>query len=180
MLDLILLEISILIMCIYIVFKMRHGLHIFQLESYKHTRYNKWINKNKSDVFNIRELMLIIPVIIAVFNIRAALIVQIVVMFLMWISRDIYTEKKPLVVTTRIKRNYIIAIIILLVLAVLANVLFIKQENTILKMLFVYIIDLFVFLTMYLVYLVDIIDKPVQLLINRKFYNMAKNKLMHI
>ena len=96
MIEFILLEISMALMSLYLIFKLRHGLHIFQLESYKPERYNTWMKKNKDDLINIRELLLIVPLIILPFNLRISLIIQNVVLILMWLSRNIYHERKTL------------------------------------------------------------------------------------
>ena len=102
--NLILLEILLVLTLAYFLFKLRHSFHMFQLESYKLERYRRWMKENKSTLINIRELLLLIPVPILLFNERIALVIQIIILILMWLSRDIYKEKKPLVITKRIKR----------------------------------------------------------------------------
>lgn len=176
MTDLILLEVSFILMIIYFLFKLRHGFHMFQLESYKPERYRTWMKTNKSDLINIRELLFLIPLIALFINKRIALIVQIILLVLMWISRNIYKEKKPLVITSRIKRLYITSVTIIIVLMMITSILFIKC-NIYAQAIGVLILDVLMFLSMYFVFIVNFINTPIEDSINKKFYNMAKSKL---
>lgn len=176
MTNLILLEIALILMFVYFLFKLRHGFHMFQLESYKPERYKKWMKNNKTDLINIRELLLLIPLVALIFNIKISLILQIIITILMWISRNIYNEKKPLVITARVKRLYITSILIMLLVMATINIFFIK-ENTYLLIISFLVADIIIFLSMYFVKLANKLNMPIEQNINNKFYKKAKLKL---
>ena len=149
---------------------------MFQLESYKPERYRTWINKNKKDIFITRELLLFLPLIILIFHQMAGLITQIVIMILLWFSRDIYQEKKPLVVTKRVKRQYTTAGLIAAIFVALNSVAAFKF-GMIIQIIMMFIFDLLIFLSMYLVFIIHVVNLPIENSINKKFYKTAENKL---
>ena len=176
MTNLILLEISLVFMMIYFLSKLRHVFHMFQLESYKSERYRRWMKDHKDDLINIRELLLIIPLIIIPFSQKAAFISQIVILILMWLSRNIYQEKKPLVITKRIKRLYVTSTILVVLLIAFNNILFI-QCSVYWQLMGLLLYDLMIFFSAYLIFLINKTNAPIENAINKKFYNMAKRKL---
>ena len=161
----ILLNIFIIISYIYILYKSKHAYHMLQLESYKNKRYIKWINNNKT--IKIKELVLLIPSIIIFLNLKLGLIINIIWMLILSIFRNKYTEKKPLVVTTRIKRMYITEILILILLSVLVNL----YNN------FIILINILIILSYIFILLINIINLPIEKSIQLKYYKKAKNKL---
>ena len=60
MIDYILLNILFLIMFMYYIYKLKHGFHMLQLESYINSRYKTWMNNNKKEKFTLRDLLLIL------------------------------------------------------------------------------------------------------------------------
>ncbi len=176
MINVILLECALVLMSLYYFYKLRRGFHMFQLESYKPERYRTWMKKNKKDIFCIRELLLIIPLVIFIFYQTAGLITQIVIMVLLWLSRDIYKEKKPLVVTKRVKRQYITAGLIAIIFIAICNIAVFKF-GLVVQTIGIFVFDLIIFLSMYLVFVVQTINSPVENSINKKFYKKAENKL---
>lgn len=167
MINYILLNISLLILFLYVFQKIKHGLHMLQLEYYKNDRYFTWMKKNKSKVFSIRDLLLLIPVALIIVNPTIALIINIIVAVLLYLSRNIYKEKKPLVETGRIKRVYITEAIIFLILLIISN------WNFYLLIL----IDIYVVFAYYVVIILNSINKPIEKLIQKKFVKKAKTKL---
>lgn len=180
--DYILINIYLIILYIYYLHKMKHGFHILQLESYKNERYRRWINENKNKIFKKRELLLIIPLIFIFVNKIIAGIIGIIIATLLYLSRDIYKEKKPLVITKRIKRMYITSTILFIAFVVIANI-FIKEifENlTICNFILtitLMLINILIILSTYVIILVNKINKPIEDSINKGFYNKAKKKL---
>ena len=71
LLNYILLEIVLSILFIYMHTKIRHGVHMLQLEYYKNDRYKSWIKKNKKVVFSLRDVLLFIGTIVTLINIKA-------------------------------------------------------------------------------------------------------------
>ena len=65
----ILLNLSIILFAVYFYKKIRHGLHILQLENYYNDRYAVWMKKNIKTVLNIKIIgMLAIPIILLAIN----------------------------------------------------------------------------------------------------------------
>lgn len=176
MANIITLEISQILMLFYFLFKLRHGLHMFQLESYKPERYRTWMQKNKKQKINIREVLLFIPLMILPMNPLVSFIIQIIVVSLLWFSRDIYHEKKPLVITKRVKRQYMTAIILIAVFISLNTVAVIK-EWWYLAIIALFLFDLSIILSLYFIYVIHVINLPTEKIIQNKFYQMAKRKM---
>ena len=163
----ILLIIFIVISFTYILYKSRHAYHMLQLESYKNKRYIKWIRNNKT--IQIKELILIIPSIILFFNLKIGLIINIIWMLILKLFKNKYVEKKPLVVTARVKRMYVTEIVLLILIGILMNI----YNNIYLLLLLNWII---IFLYIFIL-LINIINSPIEKLVQLKFYNKAKRKL---
>ena len=161
----ILLNIFIIISYIYILYKSRHGYHMLQLESYKNERYIKWIKNNKT--IKIKELILIIPSVILFFNFKLGLIINIIWMLILELFRNKYTEKKPLVVTARIKRMYTTEILILILIGVIINL-----YNNLSILLNILVIFSYIFIL-----LINILNSPIEKSIQLKYYKKAKNKI---
>ena len=152
---------------IYLIYKSRHAYHMLQLESYKNERYIKWIKKNK--VVKIKELLLIIPSIIIFFNFNIGIIINIVYILFLILIKEKHTEKKPLVITPRIKRMYFTVIVLSIIIWVLSNI-FTAQY-------FVILFNLIIILSYLFILLINILNSPIEKLIQKKYYNSAKKKL---
>ena len=178
----ILINIFLIILYVYYLHKIKHGFHILQLESYKNERYKRWINENKNLIIKRRELLLIVPSILIYINKTLAIIVGIIIALLLYISRDIYIEKKPLIITKRVKRMYVTSSIIFIILAILANIfekLVLKSQilNNILLSIALIAENALVIFSIYVVILINKINEPIENNINKSFYNEAKRKL---
>ncbi len=161
------LNIFLLLAIIYILYKSRHAYHMLQLESYKNKRYLRWMKNNKT--LFIRELILLIPMIITIFNQKAGLILNAVWLIILIIFRRKNTEKKPLVITNRIKRMYFTEIILLLAILFISNIYFNVYLATTINLLIIF--------SYIYILLIDIINSPIEKLVQLKFYNRAKRKL---
>ena len=163
----ILLNISLLIIFSYIFTKIRHGLHMLQLEYYKNDRYKSWMKKNKKQVYSLRDLLLFISTIACLINLRMGLILNIIFGVLLFISRNIYKEKKPLVVTGRIKRMYATELIIFAILLFASNI----------NIYLLFLVDLVTIFAYYIVIIVNIVNIPIEKSIQEKFVRRAKKTL---
>lgn len=161
----ILANVFIIFSYIYIVLKSKHAYQILQLESYKNERYIKWIKNNKT--IKIKELFLIIPSIIIFFNLKIGLIINTIWMLILIVFKNKYTEKKPLVITARIKRMYITEALILILIGVISNF-----YNNLIILLNILTIFSYVYIL-----LINFINSPIEKIIQLKYYNMAKKKL---
>lgn len=167
MIDYILLNLFFIVALIYISYKCRHGYHMLQLESYKNKRFLKWMKNNKTILY--REIILLIFMIISIFYKNIGLILSIIWILILIAFRAKYTEKKPLVITARIKRMYFTEKLILLIIIILANIF----KNTYLTIFF----DIVIVFTYIYVLFINIINSPIEKIIQYKFYNKAKKKL---
>lgn len=167
MINYILLEILLVLLYIYMHTKVRHGVHMLQLEYYKNDRYTNWINKNKKVVFSLRDILMFIGTTITILNLRVGLIISIFILLLLLLGRNIFKEKKPLVITGRVKRIFFTETIIFLLIAVLTNV----------NILYLILANVLVILAYHLVILVNILNKPIEKLVQEKFVIKAKKKL---
>ena len=163
----ILLNIFIIISYIYILYKSRHAYHMLQLESYKKERYIKWLKNNKT--IKIKELILLIPSIILIFSMKLGLIINSIWILILILFRNKYTEKKPLVITARIKRMYLTEILLLIIIGIILNL-----YNNIYLVLLLNIIIIFSYI---FILLINMINTPIEKAIQLKYYNMAKAKL---
>ena len=146
---------------------------MLQLESYMNDRYKSWMNKNKKEKITIRDLLLLIPTVIVIFNTFAGLIAGVISTILLYFSRQIYKIKKPLVYTKRVKRLFITGTIIFVIPAITGNV-FINTKGLSIVLA---ILSLIVILSTYLIMLINSINKPIEKSINKGFVNKAKKKL---
>ena len=167
MINKILLEVLLILLYIYMHTKVRHGVHMLQLEYYKNDRYNNWINKNKKVVFSLRDILMFIATIVTILNVKAGLIFSIFIALLLLLARNIFKEKKPLVITGRVKRIFTVETLIYLVVAVLANI----------NILFVILANILVVLAYYLVIVVNGLNQPIEKMIQEKFVRKAKKTL---
>lgn len=167
MINYILLEILLSLLYIYMHTKVRHGVHMLQLEYYKNERYINWIKKNKKVVFSLRDILMFIGTTITILNIRIGLIINIIILLLLILARNIFKEKKPLVITGRVRRIYFTEIIIFILVTILSNI----------NILFLIIANILVVVAYYMVILVNIINTPLEKAIREKFVIKAKKKL---
>ena len=152
----------------------RHGLHILQLEHYYTDRYVKWMQKNSKNIFNVKKIgMLIISSIVLGlgFN-KIGYALTIITYLVLIFTLKKRKEKKPFVITARVKRQFITYIIIILILIGIVNVF-----NDIYSIV---VLNLFAAISYIFVYVVAIINKPIEKLINNRFCKKAKLKLNSI
>ena len=149
----------------YILYKSRHAYHMLQLESYRNERYLKWMKKNNALLQ--KDLLTFIPMIVFFFNFKVAMAINIVWMLLLLMFKVQYIEKKPLVITSRVKRMYFTEGIILLILLVVSNI----------NSKFILVADALVIFIYLFILLINIINSPVEKLIQLKFYKKAQKKL---
>ena len=167
MINYILLEVLLILLYIYMHTKVRHGVHMMQLEYYKNDRYKNWINKNKKVVFSLRDILMFIGTTIIILNMRIGLIISIFFALLLLLGRNIFKEKKPLDITARVKRIFIVETLIYLIVAIITNI----------NILFMILINVLVVIAYYLIIFINIINSPIEKQIQQKFIRRA-NKLL--
>lgn len=150
--------------------KIRHGLHILQLENYYNDRYLKWMKDNSKNIFKIKEIILsIVTILISFIKIELGLVLNLLVLIALVLIFERKKEKKAFIVTSRIKRIYLTLLIIFAIIVYIGNSIEIKYT-----LILINFIQIFSYL---FVYFVNIINKPIEKLIRLKFILKAKSKL---
>ena len=175
----VLLNFSLFLIFIYFVRITRHGLHILQLENYYISRYAKWMKRCINKVLNIKTIiLLLVPSILILASMANSslllpgLIIEILVLMYSIVSFKKQKEKKPFVVTARIKRVYTTYLILFVILVVLANLFNYK--------IVLPIANIAAILAYFFVYIVTVINKPIEGYIRHGFCKKAKTKLKEI
>ena len=175
----VLLNFSLFLIFIYLVRITRHGLHILQLENYYISRYAKWMKRCINKVLNIKTIiLLLIPSVLVLFSLvndnllLPGLIIEILVLMCLIIRFKKQKEKKAFVVTARIRRVYTTYLILFVLLVIFANAFNYKIILPIAN-----IVAIFGYA---LVFIVTLINQPIEAYIRHGFCKKAKTKLKEI
>ncbi len=162
-----------LVLSIYAAFLvMRHNIHMFQLNGYKTDEHFWWIKKN------LRQQWLIgFGAVVAVFRLFFPFLALDILLYLVLLLviavyralRRINTKKK-LVYTARVKR--LITTVIILTLIPLVLVFFLVGLNPVSGVLMLLVSG-----QMVICLIANLINRPMELMINRHYINDAKRKL---
>ncbi len=166
----ILYNVILITLIIYFYKKTKNAIHMLQLESYKNERYFKWIKNNKKKVFQKKEILFLFPIILYFINNLYGVIFLIIINLFLIFTYKKEKQKKPLVVTNRVKRLYMTYFILTIMQFVLLNLLDAKGYAILFNLLIT-------ILSYFVVILINIINSPIEKNIQRGFYNKAKNKL---
>lgn len=175
--ELIALFIGLLSYLIYSTWKIIKELHILQLNSYINQRYLNWLQKNYIKNINLKEFLPILITVIPFFGTTLLFYISwtILYLFLFWSKRAV-PQKKPLVMTSRAKRIFMLTLVLLCTpLAFVFS--YIHQMSTIAIMLtfiVLSIINAFVFI---LVILSNLLLLPLEKSISRWYFNDAKKRM---
>ncbi len=171
--------ISLLLLSATVVLELKRDLMMFQQNSYRIERYNKWLNQSK-DTTSISRLIGFIFLFAALagftppllFGILATIFGAIIVKKL-----SVQRYKKPLVWTARATRIYVVAAVI--VLAIAATIAVTRSNSNIEWSLTTAGISLLgaYCLSHVVICAANIILKPVEAIITRRYYNDAHRRL---
>lgn len=170
MLEMILRNFCYLLFALYFWKKTKYGLHMLQLESYKNERYRKWMKQNKT--IKIPEVLLLLCGIVLLLM-QKEVVADVVFLFsyvVLFFTMTKQKEKKPFVVTNRIKRMIATYGILFLLLFLLGNLFPIGEWSLI-------VCAMVTILSYDMVILVNTINHPVENQIQKGFYQKAKTKL---
>ena len=160
--------------------KSRKSLHMLQQNLYnENNRYLKWLQQNKEQALKHYDTLGAILAVISLFtgNILGKILLIISAIIYLFdsevIKYSIMVEKakKPLVKTARVKRQ----IITLYILNLLPLVIYLIFKNN--ARILITIASLLLVLNYYVVYLVKLINDPIEKGIYKKFWHMAEDKL---
>ena len=151
----------------------RKGLHILQLEHYYKDRYIKWMEDNFNIVFNLKKIVLLLILsIVLIINSDIGFVLTIITYCLLFLTIPMKKEKKPFVVTKRVKRQLLVYLILVVIFGILINVF-----NDVLGIVFLNVISMISYM---FVYIVALITTPIEKSINKKFCKKASQKLKEI
>lgn len=158
---------------IYIIIKSKKNFHMLQQNFYNNSnRFLKWIKNNPKKTLFTFDWLFIIFVIISLFNKKLELFVGIfyLILGIYYFYRYSHEQSKiKFKITSRVKRMFVTEFI----LCILVVISFLNVERY-----FGYIIiGLYASLNCFFIYLVNIINKPVEKIVYNHFFNMAKKKV---
>ncbi len=166
----------------YTLYFLKKPLHIIQQNLYnENNRYGKWIYKNKDQsLFNLHIYAIIFNVLYLFSNnekldylfLTLSLIVYFVSFYFVIMKRKIEQTKKPLVITSRIKRLIVTTLIIYSIPYFL--LIFMGEYYS---PLFIAINSILITFIYFIIYLTNIINYPIERMIYHKFRRQAINKL---
>ena len=159
----------------YIVFKAKKYMHMLQQNWYNDgNRYIKWVMNNFEKVFLVFDVLFII---FAFLKNKYAIITFGVFYIICYIlhRNKVRKEqsKKPLVITARIKGLYTTMLILHLV-CIVPMIIFYNDIN--LQVFYVFM-GLLVYINPFVIWLSNIVNKPIEKMVFNHYKRMAKNKL---
>ena len=170
---------SLVVSLLYLLFKSKKAIHMMQQNYYNDdNRYIKWMSNNYKKMFLNLDILFLIFVIFYLYrNTLLSIIIFICLYIFSFITykNNLKNEqsKKPLVITSRVKRLYVTEIILYLLLVLPM----ITKYNESYIPTYYLLIGFMVFMNWYLVLLANIINKPVEKMVFNHYKKMAKNKL---
>lgn len=169
-----LLVLNLILFLIFFYKRAREGLHILQLENYYNDRYAVWMKRYIKKVLDIKSIILLsIPIILLFFNVtNIALILNILVYLFLIAMTPKRQEKKAFVVTSRIRRMYITYLIIFIAISCLVIFVDIKIAIS--------IVNIVAMISYTFVYIVNLINRPIEKSIRKGFCIKANKKLKEI
>lgn len=149
----------------------RKGLHMFQLEHYYKDRYIKWMKENIAIVFDIKKiaLLLISSVVLALGYETPGFILTVITYMLLFLTIPMKKEKKPFVVTKRVKRQLLTYLVLVFVLGILVNIYP--------DYISIIVLNIIAMVSYIFVYIVALITTPIEKNINNGFCRKASKKL---
>ncbi len=166
-------------------FKSKRYLHMLQQNLYnENNRYFKWLSNNLGEFLDIDLIGILISIvgIFVIFDIKSLTILAIVAIIfiyfllgIMWRKRlRAAKDKKPLVITARVKRLIVTMSILYLIPIVL---LFVNYADMKWVFSFVLVITIMVYLNPFIVFLARVINTPIEKSVFHYYRSKAKNKL---
>ena len=172
--------IIIAVILVYSMIKMKRSLHMMQQNLYnENNRYLKWVSKNKMEIYRGLDIYGILFTACFAFSYNSYVSIYFVgiIIFLYLVcslfifKRDKNDQnKKPLVVTARIKR-LILTTTILYILPVILGMVFGHLGD------YIILLSIMAVFSFYVVYLASLINIPIEKMIYHNFEKKAKKKL---
>jgi UDP-N-acetylmuramoyl-tripeptide--D-alanyl-D-alanine ligase len=170
---------SLLSLAIFLMLRTVKSFHMLQQNLYNDdNRYLKWIKNNLKKVFVEIDLLIVMFILLLMF-VNEEYVMYLFSLFYFLIIYLYYKKnkkeqsKKPLVFTKRIKRLFITTMILYIFLTLLIVINYIPN-----RLLYYYFaIGILVYLNYFMVFLANVINKPVEKFVYYYYYNKASSKL---
>ncbi|MGI6361924.1 MAG: UDP-N-acetylmuramoyl-tripeptide--D-alanyl-D-alanine ligase [Bacillota bacterium] len=158
---------------LYVIKRLRRELLMFQLNSYRNQRFGHWLKEQGGRILLKRDLIPVILLLIScLFSSTLITMPLLVIVYaVLFFSYQLPPEKKPLVMTKRAFRLYLVSIIIVLVLGIIFVVFAVLSASYLWLILAACIVSPWPFLPMLLA---NLILLPFEKAINKAFLNDAK------
>ena len=167
--------IIILFSLLYVILRLIKNMHMLQQNFYnENNRYIKWGLKNITNVFRLDIILLVVNIINLFINNKYLIYVNVLYILLFIYEYNVKKKEQvkiPLKITSRVKRMFI-TYTLLMILPIILNLLFIKNDY-----MFNYIYSLLITLSFFLVFLVNVINAPIEKIVFNYYKTKAKNKL---
>jgi UDP-N-acetylmuramoyl-tripeptide--D-alanyl-D-alanine ligase len=147
---------------------------MLQLEHYYKDRYIKWMKENFKTIFDIKRigLLLISSIILLLGYNKIAITLTIITYLLLNFTFYRKKEKKAFVVTKRVKRQFITYFILIIFMGIFVNVF---NDS-----LSIVVLNIFAMISYIFVYIVALINTPIEKQINNSFCKKATKNLESI
>ena len=161
---------------LYLLYKSKKAMHMLQQNWYNdNDRYINWIFDNKSKIFLIFDLLFVVFIFLKDNLLIISFILFYIVAFFIHRNKVKNEQsKKPLVITARIKRLYTTLIIVYLLLIYVTTIMWFNPLN---MSFYYFYVSLIIYINYLFVYLCNVINKPIELLVKNHYLRMAKSKL---
>ena len=170
---------------ILLLYKGRKSLYMLQQNLYnENNRYLKWVFKNRRDFFNVELIIIFVAAVgyFVTFDLEFIPSVLLLIMIILYGVQIIFLEqdknkeqnKIAFKITARVKR-LIITFSILMLIPLVFFILNIEESNT--CWLIIFIITILVYFNRFIMWIVNIINKPAEKCVFLYYKTKAQNKL---
>jgi len=161
-----------------VLYKTKKSFHMLQQNYYDQSgRYLKWIRKNSKKVFFDVDIAFVLILLCLFFNSYVSMGLFFFLYLLLYklykMKVSIEQNKKPLVITARVKRMFITLTIIYGVMILGMTLLYSNEKLGI----YYLILSVLLYLNYFVVWFVNMVNKPVEYMVFLRYKNMAMNKL---
>lgn len=172
---------TIIFLIVMLTFEFRRDIMMFQQNSYRPERYRKWL-KQSGDSTNSARIIAILLLFLSLVDFKITnIVISLIGIFALYYSYILGTRKykKPLIMTRRATRLYILNLTLTLIIVGIAEIAsFFNLFGTFLPLKTAVVTLLLIYCASHIVILFsNFLLKPIEKNINRKFYKLAETKL---
>ncbi|WLD93916.1 UDP-N-acetylmuramoyl-tripeptide--D-alanyl-D-alanine ligase [Alkalihalobacillus sp. AL-G] len=159
---------------LYTASRLRRAIHMLQQNSYRNERFLRWMKENRGKVFQIRDFIPLLTVIVAFVDIldNVAILLFIALYLILYLVRETGKEKKKLAVTARVKRLMTTTAIVVVLIGGLSFYFEMLQNLVLIPLLLTFVALNIV--SFYVVLVVNSINLPIEKQINQHYFNDAE------